>query len=104
MRFTLPLIVLAAAATPALAAEEVVDVRVSYADLDVTSDAGRAALESRVAAKLRKVCSAEGVSRYNFNRTQRDEKCVAEGLAAAKVEVERVAAAQQRRGREIAAN
>lgn len=104
MRFTLSLIALAVAATPALAAEEIVDVRVSYADLDVTSEAGRAALEARVAAKLRKVCAARGVSRYNFNRTTRDEGCVADGLAAAKLEVERVAAAQQRRGREVAAN
>ena len=104
MRFTLPLIALVAAATPAIAAEQVVDVRVSYADLDVTSDAGRTALETRVAAKLRKACAAEGVSRYNFNRTTRDEQCVAEGLAAAKAEVERVAATQQRRGREVAAN
>ncbi|MFN3990339.1 MAG: UrcA family protein [Erythrobacter sp.] len=104
MRFTLPLIALAALATPALATEEVVDVRVSYADIDVTSEAGRAALESRVAAKLRKVCASQGVSRYNFNRTIRDEKCVADGLAAAKAEVARVAAAEQRRGREVAAN
>jgi UrcA family protein len=104
MRFTLPLIALAAAASPALATEQVVDVRVSYADLDVTSEAGRAALEARVAAKLRKVCAAEGVSRYNFNRTTRDETCVADGLAAAKLEVARVAADQQRRGREVAAN
>lgn len=104
MRFTLPLIALAAVATPALATEKVVDVRVSYADIDVTSEAGRAALESRVAAKLRKVCADEGVSRYNFSRATRDEKCVADGIAAAKIEVERVAAAQQRRGREVAAN
>jgi UrcA family protein len=104
MRFTLPLIALVAVATPALATEEVVDVRISYADLDVTSEAGRAAFESRVAAKLRKVCATEGVSRYNFNRTTRDEACVADGLAAAKIEVERVAAAEQRRGREVAAN
>ena len=104
MRFTLPLIALAALATPALATEQVVKVRVSYADLDVTSDAGRAAFESRAAAKLRKVCAAKGVARYNFNRTVRDEKCVADALAAARIEVERVAAAEQRRGREVAAN
>ncbi|MFL0672789.1 MAG: UrcA family protein [Erythrobacter sp.] len=104
MRFTLPLIALVAVATPALATEEVVDVRISYADLDVTSEAGRAAFEARIAAKLRKVCATEGVSRYNFNRTTRDEACVADGLAAAKIEVERVAAAEQRRGREVAAN
>lgn len=104
MRFTLPLIALAALATPVLAAEDVVNLRVSYADLDVTSEAGRAALEARVAAKLRKVCTIEGVSRYTFNRTRRDEKCLSEGLASARAEVERVAAAEQRRGREIAAN
>lgn len=104
MRFSLPLIALAALATPVVAAETVVDVRVSYADLDVTTEAGRTALESRVAAKLRQVCSGQGAPRYSFNRSQRDETCVAEGLAAAKVEVERVAAMQQRRGREVAAN
>ncbi len=104
MRFTLPLIALAALATPAQATEQLIDVRVSYADLDVTSEAGRAAFESRVAAKLRKVCAARGVARYNFNRTTRDEQCVADALAAARIEVERVATAQQRRGREVAAN
>jgi UrcA family protein len=104
MRFAFPLLALAALAAPAVADDTVVAVRVPYADLDVTSNAGRAALESRVAAKLRKACSARGVARYNFNRTTRNEQCVADGLAAARIEVERVAAAQQRRGREVAAN
>ncbi len=104
MRFILPLIALAAFATPAVATEEVVDVRVSYADLDLTSEAGRDALESRIATQLRKVCVVEGAGRYATGRSKRDSKCVAEGLAMAKVEVERVAALQQRRGREVAAN
>lgn len=104
MRFTLPLIALAALATPAFAAEEVVDVRVSFADLDLGSDAGRAALETRIAQELRKVCVVEGAGRYATGRSKRDSKCVAEGLAMAKVEVERVASLQQRRGREVAAN
>lgn len=104
MRFTLPLIALAALATPALAVEETVDLRVSYADLDLTTDAGRDALEDRVAAQLRKACTISGASRYTFGRARKDGQCYAEGMASAKVEVERVAAAQQRRGREVAAN
>lgn len=104
MRFTLPLIALAALATPALAVEETVDLRVSYADLDVTTDAGRAALEDRVAAKLRKACSVDAATRYTYGRARSDKQCLADGMASAKVEVERVAAAQQRRGREVAAN
>lgn len=104
MRLTLPLIALAALTSPVLAAEDVVNLRVSYADFDVTSEAGRAAPEARVAAKLRKVCTIEGVSRDTFNRTRRDEKCLSEGLASARAEVKCVAATEQRRGREIAAN
>ena len=104
MRFTLPLIALAALATPAFAEEEIVDVRVSFADLDVTSDAGRAALESRIATKLRHACKVDGTTRYALGRSRLDERCLADGLASAKVEVERVAALQQRRGREVAAN
>lgn len=104
MRFTLPLIALAALATPALASEETVDVRVSYGDLDLTTDAGRIALEDRVAAHLRKACTIDAASRYTFGRPRKDAQCYADSMASAKVEVERVAAAQQRRGREVAAN
>ncbi len=104
MRFTLPLIALVALAAPAIATEKTVDVRVSYADLDVTSDAGRATLEARLAAKLREACTIESPVRYVIGRTRRDERCIADGLANAKAEVERVAAAEQRLGREIAAN
>lgn len=108
MRLTLSLLALVTVAAPAFAAsqpaEDVVDVRVSYADLDLTNDAGRAALETRVAAELRQACTIDGASRYAFGRARRDQKCIAEGLALAKVQVERVAAAQQRRGREVAAN
>lgn len=102
MRFTLPLLALAALAAPA-AADDRIDVRVSYADLDVTSPAGRAALEARLAAKLRRACTFDGAARYSLGQTRRDERCVAEGLAAAKAEVERVALLQQRRGRAVAA-
>ncbi|MDC8755526.1 UrcA family protein [Erythrobacter sp. sf7] len=108
MRFTLPLIALAAVATPVLAApqagEQTVTLRVAYGDVDVTSEEGRAALEARIDAKLRQACKLEGAARYAYGRTVVDEKCVAEARTAALAEVERVAAAEARRGREVAAN
>ena len=108
MRFTLPLIALAAVAAPVLAApradEQTVSVRVAYGDVDLTSEAGRAALEARIDAKLRQACKIEGASRYTYGRSLVDEKCVADGRTAALAEVERVAAAEARRGRAVAAN
>ena len=100
MRFILPLIALAAAAP--LAAETVA-VRVAYGDVDVTSAEGRAALEARIDAKLRQACALKA-ARYTFGRTIVDEKCVADARVAALAEVERVAAAEARAGRAIAAN
>jgi len=100
MRFILPLIALAAAAP---LAAETVTLRVAYGDVDVTSNEGRAALEARIDAKLRKACKLEGAGRYTFGRTVIDEKCVADVRIAALAEVERVAAAEARAGRAIAA-
>ena len=106
MRFALPLIALAALAAPALAApaDETVTLRVAYHDVDVTSAEGRAALEARIDAKLRQACKLEGAARYTYGRKPVDEKCVAEARVAALAEVERVAALEARRGREVAAN
>jgi UrcA family protein len=101
MRFILPLIALA---TPALAAAETVTLRVAYGDVDVTSAEGRAVIEARIDAKLRQACKLEGAGRYTFGRTMVDEKCVAEARVAALAEVERVAAAEARAGRAVAAN
>lgn len=105
MRFILPLIALAAPAI-ALAAptDETVTLRVGYADVDVTSAEGRAALEARIDAKLRQACKLEGAARYTYGRTVVDQKCVAEARVAALAEVERVAAAAARSGRAVAAN
>lgn len=102
MRFILPLIALAAVTAPVAA--ETVTLRVAYGDVDVTSTEGRAALEARIDAKLRQACKLEGAGRYTYGRTLVDEKCVAEARVAARAEVERVAAAEARRGRAIAAN
>ena len=106
MRFILPLIALAAVAAPAVAApaEETVTLRVAYGDVDVTSAEGRAVVAARIDAKLRQACKLEGAARYTFGRSMVDEKCVAEARTAALAEVERVAAAEARTGRAVAAN
>lgn len=105
MRFILPLIALAAPAIALAApAEQTVTLRVAYGDVDVTSAEGRAVLEARIDAKLRKACQLEGAGRYTYGRTLVDEKCVADARVAARAEVERVAAAEARGGRAVAAN
>lgn len=106
MRNTLSLIALAAlAATPlsAAAAEDTRTVRIAYGDVDVTTAEGRAALEARIDAKLRKACTFEA-SRYTFGIAKVDEKCLADARTVALTEVERVAAIQARSGRTVAAN
>jgi UrcA family protein len=102
MRFTLPLLALAAIAAPAAA--ETVTVKIGYGDVDVTTTEGRAALEARIEARLKKACALDAAARYTHTRSAVDSKCVAEGRTAARAEVERVAALQQRSGREVAAN
>ncbi|MBA4051629.1 MAG: hypothetical protein C0472_07035 [Erythrobacter sp.] len=103
MRFTLPLLALVAFAAPA-AAEEVVTVKIGYGDVDVTTAEGRAALEARIDARLKKACATPSAARYTHTRSAVDSKCVADARAAALAEVDRVAALQQRSGREVAAN
>ncbi|QIQ87262.1 UrcA family protein [Erythrobacter sp.] len=107
MRLALPLIALAALATPAVAApqgtNETVTVRISFDDLDLAKADDRAVLEQRVDAQLRRACTLPSRPAYVVGPLV-DEKCVAEARTAALAEVERVAAAQARRGREVAAN
>lgn len=107
MRFTLPLIALAAIAAPvaaAPAADETVTVRIAFGDVDVTTTEGRAAIEARIDAKLRKACTIETAARYSYGRPAVDSKCVADARAVALAEVERVASAEARNGRAVAAN
>ncbi len=103
MRFVFPLIALATIAAPA-AAEKVSTVRVDYADVDVASTEGRAALETRLESRLRKACTFEGTARYTFSRDAVDSKCLADARLAARAEIDRVVAAAARSGREVAAN
>lgn len=107
MRFALPLIALAAVAAPAFAApaaDDLVTVKIAYSDVDVTTTEGRAALEARIEARLKKACALEGTARYALGRDAVDEKCVADARVAALAEVDRVVALRQRSGREVAAN
>lgn len=108
MRFALPLIALAAVAAPVVAAPpadaKTVTVRIAFDDVDVSSADGRAVLEARIDAKLRKACTIDGIARYSSGRATRDEVCFTQARAAALAEVERLAAADTRKGRAIAAN
>ncbi|MEM6908101.1 MAG: UrcA family protein [Pseudomonadota bacterium] len=108
MRFVLSLLALAAVAAPAAAApqtgEEVLTVRISYDDIDLSTAAGREALEQRVQVELREACTIERNNRYGYGRTIVDQKCMNDARAEAQAEVERVATAAARRGRQVAAN
>ncbi|MBD2842964.1 UrcA family protein [Erythrobacter rubeus] len=106
MRFTLPLLALAAIAAPASAqsGEEVVDVRIAIADINLNTAEGRSALEQRIDAQIEKACTIETNSRYGYGRDIIDEKCLANARADALAKVERVAADRARGGREVAAN
>lgn len=106
MRFALPLIALASLATPAVAQplDEVIDVRITFADAEIATAEGRAALESRIDAKLRKACTVDASARYTYGRPLLDTKCLAEARVAALAEVERVASLKAGSGRTVAAN
>ncbi|MEL7198091.1 MAG: UrcA family protein [Pseudomonadota bacterium] len=108
MRFTLPIIALFTIAAPVAAANQDADitvpVRVSFADIDVTSAAGRSLLEQRIEAKVRKACTIEAHSRFAYGRAIVDQKCVADARAQVMEAVSQVAAKQARGGRQLSAN
>lgn len=107
MRFVLPLIVLTAVASPVLAApaaQETVTVRIAYGDIDLMTEEGRATLEARIDAKSRNACARVSTARYFHSSVLIDNTCVAEARVAALAEVERLAAAEARSGRAVAAN
>lgn len=104
MRIILPLFALVALAAPAVAGDEVVTVRIGYGDIDVATPEGRATVEARIDAELRKACTLTGAARFTYGRSTVDSKCVTEARAAALAEVERVASLEGRSGRTVAAN
>lgn len=108
MRFTLPIIALAAAAAPLAAATPAdtttVPVRVSYADIDVNTAEGRKALEERIETKLREACTIVDSSRFAYGRSVIDDKCLSDARAEAMQAIARVAANEARGGRQASAN
>lgn len=108
MRFSLPLIALAAIATPSAAVAQAgvteVPVRVSIENIDLTKAADRAALEERVETILRKACTVESNTRYSYGRKIIDGKCVSDARAEVMQAVSKVAATDARSSGQASAN
>lgn len=83
MRIVLPALALAAA-TPALA--ETASIAVPYGDLDLTKDAGRKALDQRIARAATRLCGTVGAR--DLVRIAAHKACVAEARASAAPQVE----------------
>lgn len=83
MRIVLPALALVAA-TPAFA--EPVSVTVPYGDLDLTKEAGREALDARIARATRKVCGPVGAR--DLARIAAWKACTAQARASAAPQVE----------------
>lgn len=82
---------LAAFATPASA--ETQSVSVTYADLDLDSPAGMAALESRIEAAAKKICGRTEVRNVHDGADQ--QRCVQQTQASVSVEIARLTGRQQ---------
>lgn len=106
MRFALPLLALAALAVPAGAetGEETVTVRIALADIDLSTQAGRAALDQRIEARITEACTIESRARYALGRRIVDETCVAEARVEASAKAERLAAEASRSNGAVSAN
>lgn len=83
MRIVLPALALAAA-TPALA--ETASIAVPYGDLDLTRDAGRKALDQRIARAANRLCGTVGAR--DLVRIAAHKACVAEARASAAPQLE----------------
>lgn len=80
-----PVIAALTFAAPALAKVEVVEIRVSHADIDLTTAEGRAALEKRVQLLAREACEiADPLGRAP---AKTDWNCVTESKRAALAQV-----------------
>ena len=87
---------LAAIATPASAEYQTVEVR--FADLDLTNDAGIAALHGRINAAIKQICGRPEVRDVRDGADHR--RCVREAQASATVELARLG----RTGKSLAIN
>ena len=82
---------LAAFSTPASA--ETRSVAVQYADLDLDSPAGMAALEGRIAAAAERICGKAQVRNVHDGADQ--QRCIRETQASVSVELARLTGKQQ---------
>lgn len=83
MRLVLPALALAAA-TPALAQQA--SIEVPYGDLDLTKDAGRKALDARIARAANRLCGTVGAR--DLVQIAAKKACVTEARASAAPQVE----------------
>ena len=84
VRIVLPAIALAAAAP---AAAEPISVAVPYGDLDLTSEAGRKALDARLARAATKVCGGQAPAR-DLGRIAGWKACLAEARSSYRTQVD----------------
>ena len=75
--------------------------RVSYADLDLLGQAGRAALQRRIRAAARRLCDTPGVLPLAVKMGE--TRCHRSAVARASVQLDRIAAAHAARAVQIAA-
>ncbi|MEO1489698.1 MAG: UrcA family protein [Pseudomonadota bacterium] len=89
----------AGAATPAFATSaEVKTETVSFADLDLSTQAGQETLDRRVNAAAKRVCDTNSASTTNRLRSYDARKCLAKARASARQQVATVTLKQQRGG------
>ena len=82
---------LAAFATPASAESQ--SVSVTYADLDLSSPAGMATLESRIEAAAKKICGRTEVRNVHDGADQ--QRCIRQTQTSVSVEIARVTGRQE---------
>lgn len=106
MRYALPLIAIAAIATPSVAAaEEVVTVSIATADLDLTTKQGRKALDARIEVELRKACKIEkSRSASLFGSGSIDRICLVNARAKARAQVKKLVEGAGRSEGQVAAS
>ena len=74
-------------ATPALAGDDVQKTTISYADLNLNSEAGQAELERRAMKAARDVCEADAVRTGSRMLSTAKRKCLANAKKSAKQQV-----------------
>jgi len=77
-------IALAVSSTPAIAGEKGAQVEVSYADLNLSSQAGQDILERRIRSAVQEVCGGPAQPNITFGRPVREciKKATSEAMAA----------------------